>query len=165
MVTPLAHDCIPNIRETWDRFRFLIWEHILVPNLGTCLCSEFHFLASDISLGWHANREAACTFYQCAGSGCAHMCCAALARIRTANKVRSFVYQPCSAQDRPVKVSVCSVARAHHQHALAERLRRENDRRAAKQITLARWALIILVATLGSKTITSHCRADGRTRR
>ena len=57
LVTPLAHDCIPNIRETWDRFRFLIWEHILVPNLGTCLCSEFHFLASDISLGGHANRE------------------------------------------------------------------------------------------------------------
>ena len=74
-------------------------------------------------------ERAACTFYQCAGSGCAHMCCAALARIRTASKVRSFVYQPCSAQDRPVKVSVCSVARAQHQPALAERLRRENDRR------------------------------------
>ena len=165
MVTPLAHDCIPNIRKTWNRFRFLIWGPILVPNLATCLCSEFNFLASDISLGGMQIERAAYPFYKCAGSGCAHMCCAALARIRTASNVRSFVYQPCSAQDRPVKVSVCSVARAQHQPALAERLRRENDRRAAKQIALARWALIILVATLGSKTITSHCRAEARTRR
>ena len=57
LVTTLAHDCIPNISETWSSFRFPIWEPILVPNLGTCLFSEFIFLASDISLGGHANRE------------------------------------------------------------------------------------------------------------
>ena len=144
--------------------RFLIWGPILVPNLITCLRSKIHFLASAISLGGMRIETADCTFYQCAGSGRTHMCCAALARVRTASKARWFVYQPCSAQDRQVKVSVCRAARAHHQRALAERLRRENDRRAVKQIALARCALIILAATLGSKTIASHCRVEGRTR-
>ena len=57
LVTPLAHDCIPNISETWSRFRFLIWGPILVPNLITCFCSKKHFFGKRHQPGGHANRD------------------------------------------------------------------------------------------------------------
>lgn len=62
LVTPLAHDCIPNISKTWNRFRFLIWGPILVPNLDTCLCSDVYFFGKRHQPGGHADRE-----------GCLHM--------------------------------------------------------------------------------------------
>ena len=125
------------------------------------------FWQATLVLGARKSRGLRAHFYQCAGRGRAQMCCAALARIRTANKAVSCLYQPCAAQDQPViaQASVYDVVRAHQPRALAERLPRENDRRAVKQIAMARCALIMLAATLGPKTIASHCRAERRTRR
>ena len=49
--------------------------------------------------------------------------------------------------------------------ALAERLSRNADRSAVKQIALAKFALTMLAATFGTNTIVSHCRVERRTRR
>ena len=48
---------------------------------------------------------------------------------------------------------------------LAERLPRNADRRAVKQIALARCALSMLAATFGTNIISRYCRVERRTRR
>ena len=159
--------------KTWNHFRSSNWGHILVPNLGIKFAVAYVFfcfvcwLVAAVLGSRHVHWLHA--LVECTGRGSTHLRGAALARILALEadmKTLSGVARA-RAQSRQVfdQMSVCSVARARGPRALAERLLRNDDRRATKQIELARRALTMLAATVCTKSIASHCRVERRTRR
>ena len=172
VATRRSQYCISNIQKLGtilgprigDTFWFQLW----VPNLQSLMFFCFVcWLVAAVLGPRHVNWLHG--LVECTGRGSTHLRGAALARILALEadmKTRSGVARA-RAQSRQVfdQVSVCSVARARGPRALAERLLRNDDRRATKQIELIRRALTMLAATVCTKSIASHCRVERRTRR
>ena len=162
-------------KKTWNHFRCSNWGHILVPFLETkfvfafvCFCFFCCWLVVAVLGSRHVKWLHA--LVECTERGSTHLRGAALARILSLEadmKTLSVFACALPYANRQVidQVSVCNVARARGPRALAERLPRNADRRAIKQTELARRALTMLAATVGTKSAASHCRVERRTRR